>query len=1162
MHKRKREVNKISRKDLRKQERESKKQKRVAAKTELHQSREKPKTKAKTKIDEKRSVAIKESSGKKEKIKKAVSFTDSEVYDFDSKMAPEHRIGKAKKAALTKPVVEDYSDEDDFAGFSDDDEFDSDDFDDDDEFDDFDENFDDMDYESQNADDVMAALKAAKDKKKNQQKPQTAEDVMAALKATKDKKNKSIQSNQPKTADEVMTALKAAKEKKKQKEPQTADEVMEALKAAKEKKNASKKQPQTVEETMAALKAAKAKKKSKEPQTADEVMEALKAAKENQKKNKSKATAEPQSADDVMAALKAAKEKKNSKSAPKKPEIKKSGRSLADLLKERGGAGNQPSKEKKKSDAVLSEHDKEMMKKDEDDIAYYAKMLGMKTKNEKLPQGDEGEDDGLGGLLDGLDLDFGDGYDHLDNEDDENHNDDDSVPDLVASSDDESNFENEEMNGLESLPFSSDDEINSDDFDSDVDLASDEELENQSDDNEDSDDSGDDDEAENEEITGFSSDDTIDSDDFDSDEDTPKTKENPYVAPVPTGKYVPPSIRKRLEAANGNSESEEVAKLRRIIKGHFNKLTEANIGTIVSELNRLYLNHPRQHITAAITDIVIESTSLQGTLLDNFLMVHAALITALYKTGGVEFGAHFLQTLVETFDKHYQAAMTDSKSETKTVGKAANNLLALLAELYSFQFVSCKLVYDLIRMFLEGEVHEAQTELLLKLIRSSGSQLRSDDPAALKDIIYQLQISVAKSDPNSINARTKFLVETISELKNNRHKQRAGGVSETTSALKTRMKKFLGTIHGKMSESLRVSLEDIRNIETKGKWWLVGSAWRNVNKAGANDASGSTRDNENNDEDNVDLQAMEDILENAEPDWMELARQQRMNTDIRRAIFVALMSSEDYIDACDRLQRLKLKSKQEREIPRVLLHCLCSEEVYNPFYAVVATRLCGNQRSIRKTFQFALWDFLSALESSKDGAQGGDDEAVDSDEDPEERIERLKRRGERAEAEELTDDQKLRKAVHMARLYAYFTAQGVTSLDILKTANFLAPSSETQIFLELYFITLFTQLAKKNGSGVGQASAQSQKSRKMSFGDAMFQSQGPRIDERGLVEILTKTSKTDNAGALLKKIKFFLQKKLLKSSAIGDKKAKREKIEWGVNTMIDLIDELQLRYGL
>ena len=46
-----------------------------------------------------------------------------------------------------------------------------------------------------------------------------------------------------------------------------------------------------------------------------------------------------------------------------------------------------------------------------------------------------------------------------------------------------------------------------------------------------------------------------------------------------------------------------------------------------------------------------------------------------------------------------------------------------------------------------------------------------------------------------------------------------------------------------------------------------------------------------------------------------------MNTDIRRSIFVVLMSSDDYVDACERLGQLNLTEVQQREIVRVLLHC-------------------------------------------------------------------------------------------------------------------------------------------------------------------------------------------------------------------------------------------------
>lgn len=1090
-HKRKRGESNMSRKDKRKEERKNKKLKRVTQSEASLHSKTEPNSKT-----HKTHVKAKAKSGK------SVSFTDSEIYDFDKTKAPTTRLGGPKSARLADPV----SDNSDFEG-----DFGFDDFGDSDDFEGFD---DDEELDDESASDVMAKLKAAKEAKNNKaKKTETAEDVMAQLKAAKEAKNK--KSNKTDTAEDVMAQLKAAKEakNKKAKNAETAEDVMAQLKAIKEAKSKKTKESDAAEDVMAKLKGAKEAKKSKNSSASDsvnDVMAQLKAAKEakNKKKNKSS-----ESAEDVMAQLKAAKEAKKNKKEHKEGPKKKS--SLADLIASRESAGaieasSTSSSQKKKSNAVLTSAEKQQMKQDEDDIAYYAKMLGMKEKTGKMPKSTEEEDDGLDNLLDGLDLDFGDGYDHLDSDGEE-------IPDLVQGSEDDqgegmSDLEGSDEQDLEGLPFSSDDQLNSDDFDSD------EDLEGLDDDDDDDDEDQDGEENSNEE-DGFDEDE--DGSESEEEEEAPK-RENPYVAPT-AGKYVPPSRR-----ALDNNTSESKTKLRRIVKGLFNKLTEANIATIVSELNNLYLHHPRNDVTSVITDIVIESTSMQGTLLEGFLMVHAALITAIYKVSGVEFGAHYLQTHVENFDKHYKGTGPDS---VKTYGKEANNLLALLAELYSFGFVSCGLIYDLIRMFLDGDINEAKTELLLKLVRTSGSQLRSDDPAALKEIIHQLQVSVSKADPASINTRTKFLVETISELKNNRQKR--AGVSEATSAAKIRMKKFLGSVQGKMSEPMRVSLDDIRNVETRGKWWLVGSAWRNQGGNSNGHQPGSTVD-----EDDVDLEVMGDILENAEPDWMELARQQRMNTDVRRAVFVALMSSEDYVDACDKLERLKLKSKQEREIPRVILHCCCNEEVYNPFYQVVATRLCG-QRSIRKTFQFALWDFLSDLEV---GNQADDDS--DSDLDPEEKMEKLRRRGDTDDTE-LTDEQKLRKAVHMARLYASFTAEGIVNLDILKTANFVSPTPGTQVFLELFFITLYTKLAKKRFDATNR--------KKMSFGDAMFQKQ--KIDEKGLVQLLVKTSENaDKSALLLKKIKFF-QRKLLKSSAITGK-SQREKVEWGVNVTTDVIDEL------
>ncbi|CAB1349481.1 unnamed protein product [Coregonus sp. 'balchen'] len=82
---------------------------------------------------------------------------------------------------------------------------------------------------------------------------------------------------------------------------------------------------------------------------------------------------------------------------------------------------------------------------------------------------------------------------------------------------------------------------------------------------------------------------------------------------------------------------------------------------------------------------------------------------------------------------------------------------------------------------------------------------------------------------------------------------------------------------------------------------------------------------------------------------LDLARKQRMNTDIRRNIFCVIMTSEDYLDAFEKLIRLGLKDQQEREIVHVLMDCCLQEKSFNAFYSM--------------TFQFSLWDKFKDLSS-------------------------------------------------------------------------------------------------------------------------------------------------------------------------------------------------------
>jgi len=189
-----------------------------------------------------------------------------------------------------------------------------------------------------------------------------------------------------------------------------------------------------------------------------------------------------------------------------------------------------------------------------------------------------------------------------------------------------------------------------------------------------------------------------------------KVRENPYVAPSSadvgtTTKYIPPSLR-----GPASSDSEALSRLRRQTQGLLNRLSEANMLSLLGDVEKLYRDHPRQHVTSTLVDILLGSICDRAALQDTFVILHAGFIVAIYKVIGTDFGAQVVQRVVEEFDRF-------DAPNNQGSGKETNNLISLLAELYNFQMIGSALVFDYIRMFLR-ELSEVNTELLLKVIRS------------------------------------------------------------------------------------------------------------------------------------------------------------------------------------------------------------------------------------------------------------------------------------------------------------------------------------------------------------------------------------------------------------------------------------------------------------
>ncbi|XP_065093901.1 nucleolar MIF4G domain-containing protein 1 homolog [Ochlerotatus camptorhynchus] len=408
-------------------------------------------------------------------------------------------------------------------------------------------------------------------------------------------------------------------------------------------------------------------------------------------------------------------------------------------------------------------------------------------------------------------------------------------------------------------------------------------------------------------------------------------------------KYIPPHLRARMEAEQGGDakRQEKLMRLNRQLKGQINRLAETNVHRISIELDNLYMQNARFDMNSTLTNLILDAVVSTSLSPERMVLEHTLLVTILHANVGSEVGSHFLETVVERFDSLFKQIDT-SNVEDKTL----DNCILILCHLYTFQIFKNKLIYDVIDQLL-SQFNEKAVECVLLVLKSIGFVLRKDDPLALKEMIQKVQKKASEAPPELKNdTRVKFMLDTLLAVKNNNMNK----IPQYDPTLVEHFRKILkGMItSGKYVSTLNIGLDDLLNVDERGKWWLVGSAWHG-NKDGKEAGTNSTLTGGETGEFSQQL--------------LELARKQRMNTDDKRNVFCAIMSAEDYLDAFDKILRLSVKD--QRVVATVILHCCLSEKDYNPYYSILSQKFCEYDRRYQLAIQYAIWDRLKEIHSLK-----------------------------------------------------------------------------------------------------------------------------------------------------------------------------------------------------
>ena len=307
----------------------------------------------------------------------------------------------------------------------------------------------------------------------------------------------------------------------------------------------------------------------------------------------------------------------------------------------------------------------------------------------------------------------------------------------------------------------------------------------------------------------------------------------------------------------------------RRLRGLLNRMSEQNIDSVTAEVAQLFGQSSQRLLAKALTASIMGSCLSEAQVLAPLVLLNAALLRGLsLRAHAAELVPRFVEDLVGEL----QRALDDGHRE-----QAASNALLFVASLYNLGALHCKLLYELIGELVR-RFGEIELSLLCLLLRSVGPQLRADDPAALRDIILQVQQQEAAQavvGDGAPSQRMRVFVQMVYDLKNNRaRKQEQVAADGALGRLQKWAKALEGSAQASNAPPFKVGWTELLEAGTRGRWWLVGSAWagrKAEETRGAAEKKGSQR-------------AKAEKLE-------RLASSQRMNTDLRRGVFVAIMVS-------------------------------------------------------------------------------------------------------------------------------------------------------------------------------------------------------------------------------------------------------------------------------
>ncbi|EXJ90980.1 phosphatidate cytidylyltransferase [Capronia coronata CBS 617.96] len=399
------------------------------------------------------------------------------------------------------------------------------------------------------------------------------------------------------------------------------------------------------------------------------------------------------------------------------------------------------------------------------------------------------------------------------------------------------------------------------------------------------------------------------------------------------GTYIPPAKLRALQSQITDKSSKEYQRmaweaLKKSINGLINKVNVSNIKYIVPELFGENLVRGRGLFCRSI--MKAQAASLP------FTPIYAAM-AAVVNTKLPQVGELLLNRLVVQFRKAF-------KRNDKAVCLSSTTFIAHLCN----QQVAHETVVAQILLLLLHKPTDDSVEIAVGLTREVGQHLEEMSPPIALAVFDQFRSILHEAD---IDKRVQYMIEVLFQVRKDRYKDNPA------------IREELDLVEEEDQITHQVDLDDEIDVQDSlnifkydPEWEEHEEAYRKLKAEILGEDSDAEEDDESGSEDTSDDEEAEQ--ERA----IEIKDQ--TNTDLvnlRRTIYLTIMSSLDFEEAAHKLMKVQLPAGQEPELPSMIIECCSQEKTYSKFFGLLGERFAKLNRLWTELFEQAFAKYYDTI---------------------------------------------------------------------------------------------------------------------------------------------------------------------------------------------------------